>query len=165
MLHIENLENKFRQILSTSDFKGLQKAYTSATNIFYIGNGGNLAIADHAAIDSSRLTNKNIMSPGSGIEATSIITDTKFTEWLKNWIKIRSNGIVKSKSLLVGFSCSTNGESSESIVNAIQYADSIGISTGLISAQVKEVYQKLLISFKTVSIITLRIFISCLPMS
>ena len=33
-------------------------------------------IADHAAIDSSRPTNKNIMSPGSGIEAIPIITDT-----------------------------------------------------------------------------------------
>ena len=33
---------------------------------FFIGNGGNLAIADHV-IDTSRLTNKNAKAPGSGI--------------------------------------------------------------------------------------------------
>ena len=34
-----------------------------------------MGIADHAAIDMTRLTDKNVIAPGSGIVSTSIISD------------------------------------------------------------------------------------------
>ena len=44
-----------------------------------------MGVADHAAIDIARLTDKNAMCPGSGVRATSIIADTNFEDWFKNW--------------------------------------------------------------------------------
>ena len=47
-----------------------------------------MVVADHAAIDISRLTNKNAQCPGSGVRATSIIGDTNFEEWFQNWLEM-----------------------------------------------------------------------------
>ena len=53
-----------------------------------VGNGGNLAVADHAAIDVARLTNKAAFAPGSGILASSLIHETSHDQWVKNWVAI-----------------------------------------------------------------------------
>ena len=49
--------------------------FNKCDDIYVLGHGGNLAIADHAAVDITRLSNgtKNAMCPGSGIVATSLI--------------------------------------------------------------------------------------------
>ena len=51
------------------------KLFDNASKIALIGNGGNLAVADHAAVDTSRLTNKLGLCPGSGILASSLLYD------------------------------------------------------------------------------------------
>ena len=71
VIDIENLEEKFEEIISSEEFKQLQNAYNEAEHVFFFGHGGNLGVADHAAIDASRLTDKNVVAPGSGILATS----------------------------------------------------------------------------------------------
>ena len=50
-------------------------------------------------IDMSRLTNKNVIAQGSGILATSIISDESFETWLGKWLEIRTRGLDKSKCL------------------------------------------------------------------
>lgn len=137
IVNFENISSKINQIITSSQFYKLQKAFNKHEHIFYIGNGGNLAIADHAAIDGSRLTNKNIKAPGSGIVASSIIADTNFSVWLQNWLLLNTRGIKKKNCLVIGLSCSTSGESSNSLLNAIIYADQNGMSTALFSAQEK----------------------------
>lgn len=138
MIDLENIERKTLEIIKTPAWVKLQKYYNQSTNILFIGNGGNLAIADHAAIDASRLTNKNIICPGSGILSTSLISDTSFKDWLKNWVDVRTRGLNLKKTLLLGFSCSTSGESSDSIKMALSLANTKGIPTALISAQHKD---------------------------
>ena len=138
MLNIENMESKFESIINSDSWKRLEKEFKDKTNIFLIGNGGNLAIADHAAIDISRLTDKNAMSPGSGITSTSIIGDKNAESWLKTWIDYRSRGINAKDSMVIGFSCSTSGTSSNAIVDALQYAVDLGMSAAIISAQPKK---------------------------
>ena len=63
MLDIENFDNKFKSIVQTNEFKELQTVYNKCKHIFMFGHGGNMGIADHAAIDASRLTDKNIIAP------------------------------------------------------------------------------------------------------
>ena len=137
MLNIENFESKFEAVVKSKEWILLEEKFKNATNIFIFGNGGNLAVADHAAIDVSRLTDKNAVSPGSGITATSIIGDKDAESWLETWMKYRSRGINAENCLAIGISCSTSGTSSNAIVRALQFACDAGMDASLITAQPK----------------------------
>lgn len=138
MLNIENFDSKFKNVCRTKEWKELQEKFNSATHVFMFGHGGNLGVADHAAIDGSRLTDKNIIAPGSGILTTSIISDESFETWIPKWLEIRTRGLDKSKCLAIGMSCSTTGASSNSLVNGLNWAHDNGIDGCLWSAQPKE---------------------------
>lgn len=138
MLNIENFDRKFEHIVSSEQWKNLESAFKKAEFIYIFGNGGNMGVADHAAIDISRLTNKNAQCPGSGVRATSIISDTNFEEWFKTWLEMVSRGVDPSKCLVIGLSCSTLGASSNSIVNALNWAIKEGMNASLFAAQPKE---------------------------
>jgi hypothetical protein len=138
MLDIENLESKFRFIIETESWKVLEKRFSEAEHVFIFGNGGNMGVADHASIDISRLTDKNCRCPGSGIRATSIIGDTNFEVWFKEWLKMSTRGIDPQKCLILGLSCSTVGASSNSILNACNWAIENNMSAAMFCAQPKE---------------------------
>ena len=74
---LENFSEKFQQIVKSESWQQVEDLFKKSKNILIFGikNGGNLAIADHAAIDITRLTDKNAIAPGSGITATSVIGD------------------------------------------------------------------------------------------
>ena len=145
MVSIENFDSKFRKIGRTKEWKELQEQFNNAEHIFLFGHGGNLGVADHAAIDMSRLTNKNVIAPGSGILATSIISDESFETWLGKWLEIRTRGLDKSKCLAIGMSCSTTGDSSNSLVYGLNWAIENGINGCLWSAQPKDGLDKRII--------------------
>jgi len=137
MLDLENIESKFKKIVSSEEWKKLQKAYNKSTHVFMFGHGGNMGVADHAAIDSSRLTDKNIIAPGSAVVSTSLIADTSFNDWIMHWVDMRSRGLDKTKCLAIGFSCSLTNASSNAIVTAMNFCDDKGMTACLMSAQYK----------------------------
>jgi hypothetical protein len=137
MLDIENFDQNFKKIVNSKNWKKIESLFAKAQNIFMFGNGGNLAIADHAAIDVSRLTDKNCIAPGSGIVATSIIGDKDAESWFKTWLEYRLRGLDTSKCMVISFSCSTSGTSSNASVKALTHAADLGIPVALISAQPK----------------------------
>ena len=57
MLNFENLDEKFVKIVNSKSWKKLQDKFNNSDNIYVLGHGGNLAVADHAATDISRLSN------------------------------------------------------------------------------------------------------------
>tara|TARA_R100000808_G_scaffold20458_1_gene44232 strand:+ start:164 stop:775 length:612 start_codon:yes stop_codon:yes gene_type:complete len=153
MLDIENFETKFKNTVESDNWRELERIFNNSTNIFLFGNGGNLAIADHAAIDISRLTDKNAISPGSGITATSIIGDKDAKTWFKRWLEYRLRGLDHSNCLVIGFSCSTSGTSSEASIEALKYSSELGIPSVLISAQPKiDISEKILMISQDVSL-------------
>ena len=137
MLNIENFETKFIRIVNSKEWKKAEEVFRKSKIVFVFGNGGNLAIADHAAVDISRLTDKNCIAPGSGITATSIIGDKDALSWFKKWLEYRFREIDLSKVCVICFSCSTNGTSSEASIRALNYAADLGVPSILISAQPK----------------------------
>ena len=137
MLDIEDFENKFKKVVNSQEWKSLERRFKKATHVFVFGNGGNLAVADHAAIDISRLTDKNGIAPGSGITSTSIIGDGSAENWLKTWLEYRLRGLNPEACLAIGLSCSTSGTSSDAIMKALTYGVSCGMSCAIISAQPK----------------------------
>lgn len=130
----ENFSEDFCNILKSDSWKKLENDFILSKRIFLVGNGGNLAVCDHGAIDISRLTNKSAIAPGSGILASSLINDTTHELWVKNWLQICLRGLDQdhiSDSLLIGVSSSGY---SKNICLALDYAKSKSCKTALISA-------------------------------
>jgi len=137
MLNFENLGEKFVKIINSKEWKELQCKFNNCDDIYILGHGGNLAIADHAAVDITRLSNgkKNAMCPGSAIVATSLINDTNFEQWMVNWLRQRTTTKTAKqmrKSLVLGISSS--GKSTD-VLKALQWASDNEMEIALLSSK------------------------------
>ena len=137
MLNFENIGEKFVQVVHTPEWEALQTQYNECGDIYVLGHGGNMAVADHAAVDMTRLSNgtKNAMCPASGVVATSLINDTGFEQWMVNWLMCRTSTRTESqmnKSLVLGISSSGN---SIDILKALQWASSNGMQIAMITSK------------------------------
>lgn len=137
MLDIENIENKFEKIVNSFEWNEFQKKFNNCNDIYVIGHGGNLAIADHTAIDITRLSNgrKNAQAPSSACVATSLINDTNFDQWMVSWLKHRTNNkdLISLKQTLV-YGISSSGKSTD-VIKALQWASDIGMQVVLVTGQ------------------------------
>tara|TARA_B100001123_G_scaffold74689_3_gene84243 strand:+ start:47666 stop:48643 length:978 start_codon:yes stop_codon:yes gene_type:complete len=137
MLNFENLGERFVQVVNGSDWLELQEKFNKCDDIYVLGHGGNLAVADHAAVDITRLSNgqKNAICPSSGVVATSFINDTNFEQWMVNWLSCRTNTRTEAqmkKSLVLGISSSG---ASIDVLKALQWANDNGMEIGMISSK------------------------------
>jgi len=137
MLNFENIGDKFVQIVHTAEWEQLQEKYNQCDDIYVLGHGGNLAVADHAAVDMTRLSNgtKNAICPGSGVVATSYINDTSFEQWMVNWLIARTSTRTApqmKKSLVLGVSSSGN---SIDILKALQWAQANGMQVAMLTSK------------------------------
>ena len=136
MIDFENLGEKFVSIVSSESWKELQEKFNNCNDVYVLGHGGNLAVADHAAVDMTRLSGgtKNAMSPSSGIVATSLINDVGFDQWMVTWLSHRTSSRTKrqmKKSLVLGISSSGK---SEDVIKALQWARDHGMNIGVITS-------------------------------
>ena len=138
IVEFENFNHKFESIVQSPEWEKVEELFNSKRTIFVFGNGGNMGVTDHAAVDMSRLTNKNVLCPGSGITATSIIGDNSFDVWFKVWLEHRFRTADLEDSLVIAFSCSTNSDSSKSIMNALEFAIEKGVPAVLVAAVPKD---------------------------
>ncbi len=138
LLEIEDLGSKFVSVVGSPEWQELQVAFNNADTIILFGHGGNMAIADHAAIDIMRLTDKTTLCPGSAILMSSLVSAFNFEQWITEWLKSASKPINKSKCIVLGISCSIDNPSSKSITSALEYIHNEGVSAHLICAQPKK---------------------------
>ncbi len=137
MLNFENLGEIFVKIIQTPEWTELQQKFNNCDDIYVLGHGGNLAVADHAAVDMTRLSNgtKNAICPGSGVVATSYINDSSFEQWMVNWLSARTSTRTieqMNKSLVLGISSSGN---STDILKALQWADDNGMQIAMLTSK------------------------------
>ena len=137
MLNFENIGDRFTQVVHTEEWEQLQEKYNQCSDIYVLGHGGNMAVADHAAVDMTRLSNgtKNAICPSSGCVATSYINDTSFEQWMVNWLIARTSTRTVSqmkKSLVLGISSSGN---SIDIIKALQWATANGMQVAMITSR------------------------------
>ena len=137
MLDIENIDQMFYEVVNSDDWKELQEKFNQADDIFVLGHGGNLAVASHAAIDISRLSNgtKNAICPDSATVVTSLINDTDFDHWMHQWLKMVTSTKTleqKKKCLILGFSSSGT---SRDLIKAFQWGYSNDIPIACITAK------------------------------
>jgi len=137
MLDIENFNLRFEEVVNSSKWGEFQEKFNNCDDIYVLGHGGNLAVADHTAIDITRLSGgqKNAICPGSATVVTSLINDTSFDQWMVNWLRartaVRTRGQMK-RSLVYGISSS--GKSID-VLKALQWASDNGMQTVLITGQ------------------------------
>ncbi len=137
MIDFENIGGKFTEIVQSEQWKELQSKYNACHDIYVLGHGGNMGVADHTAVDMTRLSNgtKNAMCPGSCVVATSLINDTSFEQWMVSWLQQRTSTRTRTqmkKSLVYGISSS--GKSID-VLKALQWASDNGMLTCLITAK------------------------------
>ena len=137
MFDIENLEHKFWNVVNSPEWVEFQEKFNNCDDIYVLGHGGNLAVADHTAVDITRLSNgqKNAISPGSGVVATSFINDSDFDQWMVNWLTCRTavrTPAQMKRSLVYGISSS--GKSTD-VIKALQWASANGMQTALVTGQ------------------------------
>ena len=123
IIDIEEINDKFYKIVNSKEWKELQIKFNHCNEIYVIGHGGNLAIADHTAVDITRLSNgqKSAVCPSSSVLATSLINDSDFDQWIVNWLSYRTgvrNKSQMSKSLVYGISSSGK---SRDVLKALQW--------------------------------------------
>ena len=136
-MNIENIGHKFKQVVNTNQWKELQEKFNNADTIYVLGHGGNLAVASHAAIDISRLSNgtKNAICPDSATVVTSLINDTDFDHWMHQWLKMVTSDKTEEqlkRSLVLGFSSSGT---SRDLIKAFQWSYSNDIPMGVLTAK------------------------------
>ena len=137
MLNFENIGEKFVEVVCREEWKTLQSKYNDCNDIYVLGHGGNMGVADHTAVDMTRLSNgtKNAMCPGSCVVATSLINDTSFDQWMVAWLRSRTSTRTKpqmKKSLVYGISSSGK---SKDVIKALQWATDNGMQACLITAK------------------------------
>jgi len=71
----ENLEEKFKKGISTKEWSKIIQGIKDAEAVYVLGNGGNMAVASHAAADITRLTDKRVYCLDSPSLLTSIAND------------------------------------------------------------------------------------------
>ena len=129
-----NFSEILQKVINSYIWKEVQNDFNACSRILNVGNGGNLAVCDHGAIDIARLTNKSASAPGSGILASSLINDVSHDEWVKNWLSISLRGLsdqLISETMLIGVSSSGY---SKNICKALDFALEKGCKACLISA-------------------------------
>lgn len=160
----DNFSNKFKKIIKSTEWAQAQADFNNSKNILTVGNGGNLAVCDHGAIDIARLTNKNASAPGSGILASSLINDTSHELWVKNWLSISMRSMTdqnKKETMIIGVSSSGY---SKNICLALNLALENNLKTLLISAQKPKIsgsYNTLILDvgeYHTSEVLTLSLF-------
>ena len=142
-MNIENIGHRFTEIVNTPEWAELQEKYNKCDDIYVLGHGGNMGVADHTAVDMTRLSNgtKNAMCPGSCVVATSLINDTSFDQWMVAWLQQRTSTRTKSqmkKSLVYGISSSGK---SKDVNKALQWAADNGMEVCIITGN--EIVEKI----------------------
>ena len=159
-----NIDQRFEKILMSEQWLKLQEDFNYADRILLVGNGGNLAVCDHGAIDISRLTSKSASAPGSGILASSLINDLGHDLWVKNWLRISLRGLDQShikKTLIIGV---TSSGYSKNICTALDDALELNCRAALISAAKPKIegnYNKVILNvdhYHTGEVLTLALF-------
>lgn len=134
ILDVKGFDRNFESVIKSDEWIKLQSDFNKSNRILIVGNGGNLAVADHAAVDIARLTNKSSSAPGSGILASSLINDISHDDWVQKWVDISLRGQLPEaleKTMIIGIS---SAGTSKNICLALDYALDKGLSAGLICA-------------------------------
>ncbi len=109
--------NQQRNFMLDVDLRHFPSKLYKAQTIALIGNGGNLAVAQHMASDISRHTGKFCFAPDS-VHTTALGGDG---DWKKSWVKEYAT----FADLIIGITCRKNSGVSNALLDISQEASDI----------------------------------------
>ena len=115
-----NLEQQLRDATETPEWKKMIQGIKDSDTIYVIGNGGNMAVASHAAADITRLTDKPVWCLDSQSLLTSIANDYGYENVFESALKFYAD---KGDALIA---ISSSGMS-RNILNAVNFANKNGL--------------------------------------
>lgn len=135
LLDLDEMEQRFQTVVRGRAWKEVEQAVAAADLLLIFGNGGNLAVAQHAAADLVRLTDKRAIAPGGSVAVTSVANEFGFADWLAAWLldelRGRSAG-TGAGAVALGLSCSG---ASPSVIGALRAAgEEVGVVPVLLTA-------------------------------
>jgi hypothetical protein len=116
MFDWNNINLELNNLSNNNTFQKFVQDFRHASTVGYVAHGGNLAIADHAAIDATRHTEKMCYAPGSGIVTTSLFNDFDHL-WQREWVA-RTN-----LNCYVVITCTGTSDSIRQTVDWLQLAE------------------------------------------
>lgn len=115
-------ESVYRDLIKSESWHRACDLYTGSKIILFYGHGGNLGIAEHAAIDLTRITkSKKVgISLGSSIQVTSLANDNGYDNLFSSWLDftIKTLGLAKDDVCCVGI---TSTGKSKNFTNSLNY--------------------------------------------
>ena len=140
IIKMKSIDDTFHRIVNSDSWILLEDDFNNTDLIYIIGNGGNLAVADHAAIDISRLSSKSAAAPGSGVLASSIINDAGHDDWHKTWLQYTfKNKKSFENALVIGI---TTSSKSTNVFKALEWAKNKGAKTAILAGQLNKALPK-----------------------
>ena len=131
MLDLEDITSRRDSVVKSPEWAELVELFKKSEDIYLAGNGGNFAVATHAACDVGRLTDKNIITLDSPTMITSVANDWGYENIFVRWLESQKNKIqLNEKTLIIGISSSGN---SDNIINVLNWGKSQGVSAALLS--------------------------------
>jgi phosphoheptose isomerase len=139
-INFENIEQRCIDITNSQDYELLASKINKAKKVFLLGNGGLHYVASHMATDLSRLIpDKAVYSFDSVGYITSNANDHGFEMLFVRWLETMATVENPEDCLVVGMSCSGN---SSNVINALHWADDIGMDTFMVSGQRSEILKE-----------------------
>lgn len=132
MLNLENFENKFNSAINSEEWNKLVDDFKQSHNIFIFGNGGNYAVASHAAADCSRLLDKNVQSFDNMTYMTSCANDFGYDGVFTRYLELLEMKNALNNCMVIGLTCSGN---SPNVCNVLEWANERNIKTAMITGQ------------------------------
>ena len=124
LFDFKKFDAAYNDIMQSDDWLKACEFYKSSKIILFYGHGGNLGIAEHAAIDVTRITKgeKVGMSLGSSIQTTSLSNDNGYDGLFASWLDftIKSLNFKKEDVCCVGI---TSTGKSDNFKNALKYIE------------------------------------------
>lgn len=116
------MQKAYNNIIGSEEWTRACKFYKSSKIILFYGHGGNLGIADHAAIDLTRISkNEKIgISLGSSIQTTSLANDYGYDKVFSSWLEFTIRSINYKKEDICCLGITSTGKS-ENFKNALSY--------------------------------------------
>ena len=122
LFNFNKIEKAYNNIIGSKEWAKACEYYKSSKIILFYGHGGNLGIADHAAIDLTRITkNEKIgISLGSSIQTTSLANDNGYDKVFSAWLDFTIKSINYKKEDICCLGITSTGKS-ENFKNALKY--------------------------------------------
>ena len=124
LFNFNKFEKAYKNILNSAEWSKACKLYKTSKIILFYGHGGNLGIADHAAIDLTRISkNEKIgISLGSSIQTTSLANDYGYNKVFTAWLDFTIKSINYKREDICCIGITSTGKS-ENFKNALHYIE------------------------------------------